>query len=393
MKRFWIVFAKEVTETLRDRRALAMLGLFAVMYPALLWLMMTKIINDATKADRETTEIVVIGAEHVPTLIGVIEQNGMTVDRRADMNEEEITALLGKRRHAAVVRVAPDFTSDYASMRPGRIELWFDSARDERAKVRRLKSALGAYSSTIAQARLLAHGVSPAALTPVRLQEYDTASGASRSANLIGMMLGMFFVTAFLISLNTAMDTTAGERERRSLELLLAQPVHPAELIAGKWIATSSLAVVGLTIELLLAHVILKWTPLEEIGMAWSLGYADLALVCLISIPLCLFAAAIEIALAMNARSFKEAQTMMSFAVLVPMIPALVVPMLDLKTAEWMYAVPVLAHQTLLNELAKGHAVPALAWLATGASSLFYAGLAVAFSTYRLKSERYVLSV
>jgi sodium transport system permease protein len=189
------------------------------------------------------------------------------------------------------------------------------------------------------------------------------------------------------------MDTTAGERERRSLELLLAQPVHPFELIAGKWIAAACLSMAGLTLELLLAHFILKWMPLEEIGMSWSLGLPQLLAICTASIPLCLFAAAIEIALAMNARSFKEAQAMMSFAILIPMLPAIVLPMLDVKTADWMYLVPVLANQTLLSELAKGRDLGALPFLLTAGMSLLAALAAVAFATWRLRSERYVLSV
>lgn len=393
MKRLLTVLRKEFTEMLRDRRALSMLMLFVLMYPALLWMSVHRAIDTATRADRETTDIVLIGAAQVPALAGLLAQNNINAATRDAMSEAEIAELLRARRHAAVIRVAPDFTEKYAAMLPAPIELWYDSAADQRARLRRVESVLKQYGASIAQARLLAHGVSPVVLGPLRLQQYDTASTASRSASFVGMILGMFFATAFFLSLNTAMDTTAGERERRSLELLMAQPVRPLEIIGGKWLATASLSMVGLALELLLAHVILKWLPLEEIGMSWSLGLPQLALIWLVSLPLCLFAAGLQIALAMNARSFKEAQTMMTFVVLIPMLPAIVVPMLDVRIADWMYAVPVLAHQTLLAEVAKGQAVGALAWIGTAGTSLLAAAACIAFATWRLRSERYVLAV
>ena len=393
MNRFWVVLRKEITEALRDRRALSVLLLLVTMYPTLLWVSVNQALKHSANADRESTEIVVSGSAQTPSLVGQLEQRNVNVTRHDNISDAEIVELLHSRKHAAVIRVPTTFTDNYNAMRPAPIELWYDSASDQRNKLRRIEALLRSYNASIAQARLLAHGVSPAILAPIQLQEYDTASNESRSASLVGLLLGMFFATAFFFSMNTAMDTTAGERERRSLELLLAQPVRPVELLCGKWLAAASLSIAGLTIELLLAHVILKWMPLEEIGMSWSLGLPMLLAICLASIPLCLFAAAIEVALAMNARSFKEAQAVMSFAILIPMLPAIALPMLDLETASWMYAVPVLSNQTLLNELAKGQNLGVLPFAMTAGTSFIASILAITLAAWRLKSERYVLSV
>jgi sodium transport system permease protein len=193
--------------------------------------------------------------------------------------------------------------------------------------------------------------------------------------------------------MSTAVDSTAGERERRSMEVLMAQPIRPWELVIGKWLSAASLAIAGVTLELALAHTILSWLPLEEIGMSWSLNWADLALIWIATIPLCLFAAGLQVALAMNARSFKEAQSILSFVMLVPLIPGVAVSMMELKTADWMYMVPMLSNQTLLREMAKGIDVGALPFVMTFACSALAALLAVGFASWRMKSERYVLSV
>lgn len=392
--RFMVVLRKELTDAVRDRRALGMILLFVVMYPAVLWFTLHNMIGKANEADRERIEIVVLGGAQVPTLLAELAQRNVVADLRDGMTEAQIDDLLRQRRHIAVIRVPASFSADYQAMRPAPIELWYDSSADfQPAKLRRLELLARQYNNQIAQARLLAHGVSPVALMPIELRQYDIASRASRSVSLVGILLGSFFAAAFFFALNTAMDTTAGERERRSLEVLLAQPAHPFDIVAGKWLATATLSAIGLTLELVAAHVILKWMPLEEIGMSWQLGWPTLLAVCAVSVPLCLFAAALEIALAMNARSFKEAQALMGFVMLVPLLPAIVVPTLGVTSAAWMYLVPVLANQTLLSELAKGQAVGFLPFLLTAGVALLAALLAVAFAARRLKSERYVLSV
>jgi sodium transport system permease protein len=391
--KFLIVFLKEFRETLRDRRSLGLLALFTLMYPVMLGYILNQQIDRATRPEREGIELTVIGAARAPTLMAQLKQKNIQVRQAAPMDEPAIEALLRTRKTVAVLRLTDNFSDNYQAMRPARVELWFDSASDTRLQQRDIEEVLEAYGANVASARLLAHGVSPAALAPIQVQRYDTGSNAARSAGLIGSILGFLFFPAFICGMSAAVDSTAGERERRSLEVLMSQPARAWELITGKWLAAASLAIIGITFELALAHVILSWLPLEEIGMSWRVTWFDLALVCLASVPLSLFAAALQVAVAMNARSFKEAQSVLSFVVMVPMVPGLAVSMLELKTASWMYVVPMLSNQTLLREIAKGEALGALPFVLTFISSALPALAAVAFASWRMKSERYVLAV
>jgi sodium transport system permease protein len=391
--RFVTVMAKELRDALRDTRASSLLLLFVLMYPLLVGGILYHQINRATQPIKEGIDLTVIGARLAPTLMTQLKEKNANITEAAAMSEEQITALLRARKTVAVLRLSEAYADDFRAMRPAQIELWHDSAIDKGGKVRDIEGVLRNYGNTVAGARLLAHGVSPATLFPVRVQKYDTGTSASRSASMIGAMLGMFFVPVFFFALSSAVDGTAGERERRSLEVLLAQPLRTTELVAGKLLAAALIALVGLVIELALAHAILKWLPLEEIGMSWRLSWADLALACVVSLSLPLFAAAMEIALAINAKSFKEAQTTASFAILLPMIPGVVVQMLNLGAQTWMYAVPLLAHQTLLLELAKGQPVGWLPLLLTFGSSLALALLCYGFTVWRMKSERYMVAI
>ena len=394
MKAKWqIVFLKEFRETLRDKRSLGLLVLFTLMYPVMLGVILNQQIKRATRPEREGIELAVINAKQAPNLMAQLKQKNISVQAMGPMDEEAITELLRSRKVVALLRVTDKYAENYQAMRPARVELWFDSASDNGARQRDIEEVLHAYSSSVASARLLAHGVSPATVAPLQLQRYDTGTNAARSAGLIGSILGFLFFPAFICGLSAAVDSTAGERERRSLEVLMSQPAHAWELVAGKWLAAGSLAVIGITLELFLAHAILSWLPLEEIGMSWRVTTADLLLVCIASVPLSLLAAGLQIAVAMNAKSFKEAQSVLSFVLLVPMIPGIAVSMLELKTTLWMYAVPMLSNQTLLREIAKGEDIGALPVLLTFLSSMLPALAAVGFASWRMKSERYVLAV
>jgi sodium transport system permease protein len=391
--KFLIVFLKELRETLRDKRAVGLLAMFTLMYPVMLGFLLQQQITKATKPEREGIALAVIGAAQAPTLMSQLKQKNIEVHEVAPMDEKAITEFLRGRKAVAVLRLSDKFTENYRELRPARVELWFDSATESDARQRDIEEVLNSYGSNVASARLLAHGVSPAALAPIQVQRYDTGTNAARSAGIIGSILGFLFFPAFICGLSAAVDSTAGERERRSLEVLMAQPARAWELVAGKWLASGSLAIIGITLELMLAHAILSWLPLEEIGMSWRLTWVQLLLVCLASVPLSLFAAGMQIAVAMNARSFKEAQSVLGFVMLVPMVPGLLVSTMELKTASWMYMVPMLSNQTLLREIAKGNESGVLPFVLTFLCSAVCALAAVGFASWRMRSERYVLAV
>ncbi|OON64446.1 hypothetical protein B0920_14290 [Massilia sp. KIM] len=388
-----IVFRKELRETLREKRTLATLALMTLVYPFLIGITLNQVISKNTVDERESIELAVIGGARAPTLMAQLAEKNITARETAPMDEEAIGELLRGRKTVAVLRLSEDFVENYGAMRPARVEIWFDSAAEQNAQRREVEEVLEAYGNNIASARLLAHGVSPAALTPIQVQRYDTGTNASRSAALIGGMIGVLFFPAFMLTMSAAVDSTAGERERRSFEVLMAQPAHTWELVGGKWLAASVLGVVGVTVSLLLGHVIFKWLRLEEIGMSWSMGWGTVIAMCLIALPLSLLAGAMYVALAMNSKTFKEAQTILSIVLIVPLVPGMVVSFLDLKTAQWMYLVPMLSNQTLAKELSKGGDIGALPYLLTFLCSLVPALLIVAFASWRMKSERYVLSV
>ncbi|MET0980952.1 MAG: ABC transporter permease subunit [Telluria sp.] len=388
-----VVMTKELTEALRDRRTLAMLGMLTLLYPALVGLVLNKMIERGTRTGKAGIELVVIGGAQAPNLLAQLREKSVNVSERGPMNDAEIKALLREKKVVGVLRLGAEFADYYAEVRPAPLELWFDSSAEKQEQRRELESILRGYANGIAGARLEAHGVSAAVLSPLRLERYDTAGSGAGFSTRIGTLLGMFFVPVFLFGLSIAIDSTAGERERRSLEVLMAQPMRARDLVMGKWLAASALAAIGLTVELIVAHGVLSMLPLEEIGLSWRLGLPMLAIVLATALPLCLFVGAVQVAMAMNSTSFKEAQTTASIVTVLPLVPMLAIPMLEVSTQSWMYAVPVLSNQTMFQSIASNQALGALPYLLTCAVPLLLAWAAVAFAARRMRSEQYVMGI
>jgi len=393
MPQFLVVMIKELKEALRDKRTLNMLLMFVFMYPALVGFMLHNQIEKATRTERTGIDIVMIGAAQAPNLVSYLRQKSVNITEKDAMSEADIGKLLGEKKMAALLKLGDKFGEYYDDLRPAPVELWFDSAVEKQSQRRELETMLREYGNGIASARLLAHGVSPATLSPLSLQRFDTADSLTRTNKQIGFFLGMFFVPACIFGLAAAIDSTAGERERRSLEVLISQPMRAIDLVAGKWLAAAALAAIGLVFELSVAHAVLKYLPLEEIGISWRVSVPTLALVMAAAMPLCLMIGALQVAMAMNSRTFKEAQATASIVTFIPMLPVMIVPALDLATKDWMYAVPLLSNQTMFQALATGQTLGVMPYLLACALPLVLAAAAVAFAARRMGSEKYVLGV
>ena len=387
------VLRKELRDTLRDKRTVMMFLLFVSLYPLMMAFGLNMAIKKSTAGDNEEITVVVSGAERVTRLVGDFKAEGIIVLPESIVTDADITDRLKRKLITAVIEVPETYVEQYDNMKPATMTLWYNSTSDQRSKLNKVRDILRQYENATAQARLLLRGVAPALINPVDVQEFDTATSASRSSMLAGTMLGMMFVFSFYFCMNITLDSTAGERERKSLEILMVQPAQAHQVVLGKWMAAAMVSAVGLSAELILANFILGTMPLEEIGMSWQLGWGGLAILLLLAMPLCAFAAAFEIAFALNSKSFKEAQTNMGFIMLIPMLPVLIVAFTGAENAPWMYSIPVLGEQELVKALSKGE--PLLWWqyLAPAATSTVLSILCLTFASKRMASERFVLGI
>ncbi len=350
----WTVFRKELTDALRDRRTLLMVLLSSVAIGPLVLVLISALVSGLEKR-AEAREVVAVGLEHAPTLRNHLERQTFTIKPApADFEAQLRDNKLGD----PVVVVAPGFE---AALQRGEMPLVevVSSSSNQRAQsgVGRVTTLLRGFNTEQATLRLVMRGVSPAMLQPVEVEERDVADRSARAAQLATMVPFFVLMAVLYGSLNAALDTTAGERERGSLEPLLMNPMPHAALVLGKW---GAVAAVGMLIAFLscLSFLPGQWLLRSEaLAAMFRFGPFEAAAFIALLLPLAGALAAVLMAIAIRSRSFKEAQAGTTLVVLaVSMLPLMTVFNQE-GIAPWFYWVPALAQVTLMGSVLKGASV------------------------------------
>ena len=371
MRIFLTVFFKEIIDNLRDRRTLASALIMGPIFGPVLFALVINMSIDRALDDAETTmDLPVIGQEHAPNLVRFLESRNIdVVDGPEDINGAAEAVKTGA--HDVVLVIPENFGEQMADTIPARVELYSDEANSQGEKeARRARGALYAYNQQLAGIRLSARGVNPLVLRPINVDEVDVSTPSGRSAMLLGMM-SYFFIFALLMGgMYLAIDTTAGERERGSLEPLLSLPVTRGTLILGKIMAACVFMAASLLLSLLSFYVVLKFMPLEQLGMTPNFGLPVVAAAFFLLLPFILLGASLMTLVASFTKSYKEAQTWLSAVLIAPTLPILIVSILTLRPKLEFMFVPSLSQHLILVDMVKNEPLQGIHVFVSVASTL-----------------------
>ncbi len=356
-----VVLRKELTDALRDRRTLMMVLVSSVMMgPFVLFLLSS--LTSTLEARAERREVWVAGLAHGPSLQNYLERQTWTV-REAPADFE--AGLRKGRFGEPVVVIPPGFERDLARGESPTVEVVSDSG-NKRADsgVSRLASLLAGFSQERVSLQLAMRGVSLQLLQPVQVEQRDLANAQTRATQLTSILPFFVLMAVLYGALNASLDTTAGERERGSLEPLLMTPTERWALVVGKWGAA---AIVGMLIACLSSISFLpgQWLlKSDTLAALFRYGPAEAARFVVILIPFACAVAALLMAVAIRCRTFKEAQASSTIVMLTfSLLP--LVSVFDLGgEAPWHVWVPGLAQNVLMNRVLKGDALGPLDILA-----------------------------
>ena len=371
MRTLLTVFAKEVVDNFRDRRTLASALLMGPLFGPLLFAFVINLSIERSLDDVERTlEVPVVGREHAPNLMRYLRSHNIDVVDGPASRDAAVAAVTTGARDVIVV-VPEEFGTQLADSIPAKIELISDQANTQAERdARRVRTALYGYSQELAAMRLVTRGVSPLAVRALNVDEVDVSTASGRSAILLGM-LSYFFIFAMLMGgMYLAIDTTAGERERGSLEPILSLPVTRDQLMLGKIAATCLFMAVSLLLILCSFFVALKFMPLQQLGMTPNFGPDVIVAAFLVLLPFILLGAALMTLVASFTKSYKEAQTWLSVVLVAPTLPILIVSILTLRPRLEFMFVPSLSQHLLLVDMIKNEPVNLLHVSISAASTL-----------------------
>jgi sodium transport system permease protein len=381
-----VVFAKEILEHSRDRRALFSVLSSSLIGPLLIGFLFFQIAKDRRAAD--DIEIPVAGREHAPHLMKWLgEQPGVTIVDGPEKPEEAVQA--GDFDFALVVE--DDFGKRFEQSRPATLKIYYDDARTRaRPKVDRIRRLISGYSQQISDLRLVARGISPLVSQPIRLKSLELSSAQRRASRVLSFVPLMLLIAAFAAGISPSVDSTAGERERGSLEPLLINPVSTLAVATGKWMAAAVFAAAALSVSLVLVLTLLVKLPLGDLGVyfrieAWQVGGLLAA-----ALPVALLAPAFQMLVACYARSFKEAQTYLGYVMMIPMIPTIVMMGMGVERSPWMNLVPIVAQTQLIQSFLAAEMPAAWELVVSGGMALALSMLCVYGVAQLLRREKIV---
>ena len=376
--RFTSLLRKELLDAVRDKRSV-MAGLYYAFFtPVLLAVVLTAVINKATNP--EDIEITITNGIEASNLVNYLSDRGISQGDDPD-----------KLKNIELV-ISTDFSKQLNRAEPAEVTLIADQSEDSLGTaIARIKRALGSYSSEMVSLRLISRGINPNIINPIKVHIQDQATAVSKGGQIMGVMTMLMILSVFVAGMNLAIDTSAGERERNSLALLLSHPVSVLQLVMSKTVAVSIFGMLGLILTILVSKFVYPFVPWQELGFSVDISGSFVLGALLAGFSVAIFAASMQLFVSFMAKSFKEAQTYISFVMFVPIAMSYAAT-LDFAVEELRWA-PVSGQLQALIDLAKGKEIPLLQ-LAVSCLSTLIISLALIFGMERLlKSEKIVFGL
>jgi sodium transport system permease protein len=359
-----IVYRKELTEALRDRRTL----ISTLLVPLLLFPLLSVgfgalAVTLVKKAEEETPKVMLLAGADSPAVLEALRTSKKieVVPATSDWKDK----IINKEIRAAIA-IPDGFEASLAQQNPQTIEIYkYEGELKSSISADTVEKSLKAYRDTVIEARLDANHVPASVLTPFRIKQDNVAPpekvGGAAFGGIIGYMVILLCLTG---GMYPAMDLTAGEKERGTMETILSSPISRLDLVLGKFflVLTASLVTAALSVlsmgvsfwgmQQLKAFDVSK-NP-EAAGMQLHIGFTAVLSVFLMALPLAVLFSAGLITISLFAKSYKEAQSYVSPLMILVIVPAVAAMLPGVELTSKLALIPILNVSLLCKELVTG---------------------------------------
>ncbi len=393
IKTLLIVWRKEWSDALRDKKSLRMAFLMPVYFVGVFVASSLFIIhmNQQSRAtNNEPIKLSVVGAERLPALVEWLQERGIQVQ----VADEEAYQQVQRGQLDYALIIPDDAREKFATGESIELALVFDATNNKlQGTLHFVRQQIWSWNSRIGSLRLLSRGISPAIVNPVMVRDLNVASDQKMGFFVMASLPMLLILTVFMATVGFSADMTAGERERRSLESLLITPAASGALLLGKWLNSLSLTFLVLIVELSLLAIAFAWVPFKELGLRVYVTPLDLLVVLFALMSLAIVATALQFLISLFARSFKDAQTYMGLMIFIPMVPLFYTLINPGAFADWFRWVPVLGQQLLVKDLLLGADAPLHAFFQAWGVAIVLAVLLLYFTARQLRTPKIVYGI
>jgi sodium transport system permease protein len=350
LNRILAIARKELVDASRDRRTVMMTIISAALAGPIFLVLIFNLIASQAEKSRELT-LAVVAAERAPALVDYLKRQQVTVtaapadyEARIRAGDLDVTLLIDE-----------NFARDVAEGRAGIVQLVFDRSRDRaQASITEAESLLRGYNRLWGGQRLLLRGIAPTVGNPLELREVNVATPRQSGALVLFLVAFYGLLAAIVGGMAFALEATAGERERASLEPLLMTPASTLEIAIGKWLSLALFVLVIVFITIGGFYLTLAFAPLPAVGVPFLFSARDVLRFMAILLPLVALMPATLLWLGSRGRSIREAQANTQLLLFVMSLVPAAQMFLQRKEPDWLLYVPVSAQYVLLNRVLRG---------------------------------------
>ncbi|HET9220762.1 MAG TPA: ABC transporter permease [Terriglobia bacterium] len=385
LRHCWIVLKKELMDGLRDRAAVIGLALQTIPTP-IIWAAIMLIA--ANRMNSSDIVLPVAGGDNAPALVDWLDtQIGVEiVPAPADPAQ---SVRDGTYRVALVIPA--EFRERMANGFAAPVEIVTDSGAGASSRAaERVQALVAGYGAEVASLRLMARGVAPDIGAPLRVDTRDVSPPGRKEGGLSVLLPMLLLWTALFGGVGIAADSTLGERERGSLEPLLLNPVSRTAVIAGKWLASASLACASVVLAGVTTLIVVRSIPWHEYGLQLSSSDRDLLVVTFSMLPAALFWSALVTLVSASSRSQQQAQTRFGLLFMTVAFTTLASFLFPFASVPWLSAVPILSQINLSVDVLGGAHPAIYRYIVAAAGSVILALVLVAATARLLRRETIV---
>ena len=381
-----VVYWKEVRDALRDRRTAMMVFVASIVTGPLTLILMAQFIS-GLEEKAATLKVRISGQQYAPALVNFLQRNDVEIEAAPAEYEKRIR----EGRLDAVIVVPEDFDERYLAGDNAKVEIVYDDSRTESSPaIRQAERLLRAFNRESGMLRMMSRGVSPDLTEPVKVGHVNTATPRQKGAFLLFLIPMFAILSPLLGGMTLAIDSTAGERERGSLEPLLANPVPVGQVVLGKWLAAWTFATLVATFTLGGFVIAASFYAQKRLAALMAFGTPEFIQFVAMVIPFAAMTAAIQMVICTYGRTYREAQTYVSYLATVVSFVPLIVMFSGLKDAFWQLVVPVLGQQVVLGRVVRGDMLTLEDWAIPAAVAFALAAGGVWLVSRLLREERIV---
>lgn len=371
MRQILTIWKKELKDTIRDKRTLmSSIILPLVLMPLLIIGIGKFTLYEIQRSQEQAVKIAFVNETQAPELVNAIKKQDKTdvVKIEGDLS----TAVKNDQIDAGII-IPVDFQTSLEKQSPIQIKVIRDSTNSRSSTaLSRIETGLATYNNQVLQTRFSQQKINPTVLASVTAVPEDVATEKEKGGYGLGFILPLFIVMWSIIGGQyTAIDASAGEKERKTLEALILTPVKRLNIVFGKFLAVSTVALTSVIVSLVSLYIGLKFsgssifnqtgqltttnTSGARVDVVFSLEPKAILILFAASLFLVFMFSALLLSISIFAKSYKEAQSYIGPAYLIVVLPTVFINILpNLKPALWFFAIPVLNAILLFKEVLLG---------------------------------------